>query len=307
MTIKNASIEGVQTDPEFYHNYNPGASHRGSKDYVMSRSDLMEFNHCPHRWVGGYHKKKTDALGYGAMIDAFVLDYDRFEIKFVARPNKYLNDKDEEKKWNNNSNTCKAWNAVQAKSGKTVISTSDFDVCMDAQKALLDDEIINSFLESSDYQVMIVAEWHDEKTGLVIPLKCLIDIVPKKDSQFKHYLGDLKTCRTACLGQWAREVFNYGYHIQGAFYLDMYESATGEVRNCFAHVLQESYEPFEVGRRGLDEEFIELGAQKYTEAIEKYCECLKSKTFGGYDDYSLLSFDGFTSTGPEAWMITKQD
>jgi len=305
MTIQNAKIVGTQVMPEYYHQYNPDGDGRGEINYVMSRSDLMEFNHCPHRWAMGYHKSKTEALSYGNMLDAFVLDRDRFDEAFIVRPDTYENDKGEIKKWNNNSNTCKKWNAETLKSGMGIISEADLKICKDAENSLLADEVIKGILDTSDFQVMITAEWHDKPTGLKIPLKCLIDIVPRKDSYFHRYLADLKTCRTACVGQWAREVYNWGYHVQGAFYLDMHEAATGEVRNGFAHILQESYEPYEVGRRLIDEDFIELGRDKYFAALEKYCECMKSGKFGGYDDYSMVQFDGFTSVGPESWMIDK--
>lgn len=307
MTIKNATIEGVQIDPQFYHSYNPGDNERGSKDFVMSRSSLMEFNHCPHRWVKGYGKAETDSLSYGNMLDAFILDNAKFASQFAMQPETYINDKDEQKAWSGNSKVCKEWKAGQIAAGKDIISSDQMAMVIRAKEVMYQDEVIKGILETSDFQVMILAEWHDKETGLVIPVKCLIDIVPRKDSQFHMYIADLKSCRTAAPGQWAREVYNWGYHVQAAFYMDMHEAATGEVRNGFAHILQESYEPFEVGKRMLSEEFVELGRDKYEEAMKKYCHCLKSGVFGGYDSYTHTVFDGLTCTDPEAWMISKQD
>lgn len=312
MTIKNAKIHGIQVDPEEYHRFVPIYGDelsvtRGKEHYIMSRSSLMEFNHCPHRWIEGYKQEKTKALSYGQMLDAFVLDTARFNDSFIIQPETYVNDKGETKKWNNNSNTCKAWNAETLQSGKSIISEKDYSSCHEAQQVLFKDEIIKSILTTSDFQVMILAEWHDKETGLMIPIKCLIDIVPRRDSPYHQYLVDIKTCRSAAPGLWAREVYNYAYHVQAAFYLDMHEAATGEVRNAFAHILQESYEPFEPGRRMLSDEFIELGRDKYEEAIKKYCHCLKSGKFGGYDAYTHTLFDGLSCTEPEPWMISKQD
>jgi len=306
MTFKNAKIVSVQTDPNIYHRYNPGNNDRGSQKFVMSRSSLMEFNHCPSRWVKGYGKETTDSLSYGNMLDAYILDNSKFADQFVTQPETYTNDKDEVKAWSGNAKACKEWNAAQIAAGKSVISSDQMEMCIRAKEVMYQDEVIKGFLDHSDFQVMIIAEWHDKGTGLIVPLKCLIDIAPRSESYFKHYLGDLKTCRTAAVDQWPREVFKWGYHIQGAFYLDMYEAATGEARNGFNHILQESYEPFEVGKRMLDEDFIELGRDKYEQAMVKYCECLKSGKFGGYDAYSLTRFEGFTSVGPLPYMITSQ-
>lgn len=307
MTIKNASIESVQTDPAYYHQYNPGDNERGSKNFVISRSSLMEFNRCPNRWVKGYGKAKTDSLSYGNMLDAFILDNSKFASQFVVKPDTYVNSKGKDSSWTRKSKDCASWEDNQIAGGKNIISSAEMAMVIRAKEVMYQDEVIKAVLESSDFQVMIVAEWHCKETGLVIPLKCLIDIAPRKDSHFHMYLADLKSCRTAAPGQWAREVYNWGYHVQAAFYMDMYEAATGEVRNVFAHVLQESFEPFEVGRRMLSEEFVEEGRDKYVNAMSKYCHCLKTGKFLGYDSYTQTVFDGWTCTDPEAWMISKQD
>jgi len=300
MTIQNGTIISTQTDTNIYHKVSDIA--RGNIEYVMSRSDLMEFDKCPHRWVQGYSKTRTDSMSYGNLLDAYLLESGRFDDQFAIAPETYAHEKGD-KPWNWNATVCREWREEQHALGKEVIKKQQYEECILASKVLYSDKMINGILSTSNFQVMITAEWKDKDTGLTIPLKCLIDIVPKKGL----YLIDFKTCKSASLGQWPREVYNWGYHIQAAFYMDMYEAATGEVRNGFAHILQESYAPYEVGKRLLDEEFIELGREKYINAIKKYCECLKSGKFGGYDDYSLymLKFDGFTSVGPESWMIDK--
>lgn len=301
MTIQNAKIYGKQVNPDDYHSYGAEKDIKGSKNFIMSRSDLMEFDHCPHRWVSGFEKKRTDALSYGQMIDCYMLDRDRFDDAFIVRPDTYENDKGEIKKWNNNSNTCRAWNAETLKSGMGIISEADLKTCNDAKESLMQDSIIKSFIESSDKQVMIVAEWKDE-LGIIVPLKCLIDLVPREG----QYLGDLKTCRTAANSTWAREIYNYGYHVQAAFYVDMYYAATGEARDGFVHIIQENYPPYEPGRRLLSEEFIEMGQAIYKNALKNYCSCINHNNWTGYDNDPNKQIDGFTIVDPELWMIEKQ-
>lgn len=297
--IKEARIVSVQTDPEDYFNYKPGP--RGSIDRVMSRSDLMEFFHCPARWVRGYEKKETSAKDYGSMIDSYILDNEAFENKHTVRPKEYYSEKDDvDKPWNMNAKFCKDWMALQG--DKIVIAEDDIDKCEAALKSAERDSIVNYILENSKKQVMITGMWVD-KSGICVPLKSLLDIVPERDSDYGQYLGDFKTCRSAAVAKWPREIWQYGYHIQAAFYGDMHYAATGETRDGFVHILQESYEPYEVGRRLLSEEFIELGRGIYQSALSKYCECLKSGIWTGYDDDESKSIDGFTITEPEAWMV----
>lgn len=301
--IQNAKITSIMTNPESYHLYNPDNGPRGDKEYVMSRSDLMEFWHCPHRWIQGYHKKAIEATDYGSLIDCYVLDNKSFGSKYAVAPREYFNKKDgKDKPWNWNATFCKEWRSEQVEQNKVVIKSEELEACKTAGVAMLNDKIINRMLDCSDKQVMLTGVWQD-KSGLSIPLKTLIDIVPSKDSVFSQYLCDLKTCRTASPSQWPREVWKYGYHVQAAFYTDMYYAATGEARDGFTHILQESYEPYEIGRRLLSEEFIEEGREKYQSALNKYCQCLKSGVWPGYDDDKDRSIDGFTITEPEAWMI----
>lgn len=295
MTIQTAKIISTQTEPEAYHSYNPDDDGRGEKSYVMSRSDLMEFYHCPHRWAIGFEKKRTDALSYGNLLDAYVLDNERFGNQFVVAPETYTNEKGEDKRWNRNAKVCIEWEGNQC---GVIIKSSELEECRLAKEALMRDPIIKAFLGSSNFQVMITAEWKDE-SGIVVPLKCLIDLVPKEG----QYLGDLKTCRTASNSQWPREVFNYGYHVQAAFYCDMYYAATGEARDGFVHILQENYPPYETGRRLLSEEFIEMGRSKYENALKKYCNCLYTGHWGGYDDNINRQIDGFTITEPLPYMV----
>jgi hypothetical protein len=298
MTIQNAKIISTQTDPAVYHIYGNGEYRVGDKEYTMSRSDLMEFSHCPHRWVSGFEKKRTDALSYGNLLDAYVLDKERFNSQFVICPEIYVNDKGEDKPWNWNTKRCQEWRANREKYNKTIIKASEAEECQQASIALYNDPIITSFIESSDKQVMIVAEWKDE-SGIIVPLKCLIDLVPKKG----QYLGDLKTCRTASNSQWPREVFNYGYHVQAAFYGNMYYIATGEARDGFVHILQENYPPYETGRKLISEEFIEIGKSRYENALKRYCHCLNTGKWGGYEDDTNRQIDGFTITEPLPYMM----
>lgn len=301
--IETAKIVSVKTDPDVYFAHNPGGNQRGGKDYVMSRSDLMEFFHCPNRWRKGYKNLPSDAKDYGSLLDCYLLDKNRFDSKYSVAPDEYYNEnKGMDMPWNYNAKFCKEWRAEELAKGKVSIKEGDMDGCRAAGRTMLDDKIINSLLKDSDTQVMIEAEWHS-KSGRKIPLKALLDIVPKKGTMYEQHICDLKTCRSASPEKWSREVFNYGYHVQAAFYIDMYYAATGESRDWFAHILQESYEPYEIGRRLISEDFIEIGREKYESAMALYCDCLKSDKWPGYDDVNRNNIGGFSVTNPELWMI----
>lgn len=306
-----AKVVGVGVDPEAYHR-NP--SKRGEVEYVMSRSDLMEFARCPHRWVMGYKEDDADtkATLYGSIIDTLVLDPDRFDGKFAVAPSKYpakgkkKDDPEVEKDWNRNATYCQEWEAAQ---GKRVIVKNDLMTqAENAVKLLFGDRQIADFINDSDKQVMVIGEYDDSDTGITVPVKAMIDLVPRLSSAFDRALGDLKTANNAAPIGWGRQCYNFGYHWQAAFYLDLYVAATGDDRNTFQHIIQESFPPWEVGKRILSQELIELGRAGYVTALGRYCQCLKLENIYEWPSYEesgneRMVLNGWSVTDAEAWMV----
>ena len=56
-----------------------------------------------------------------------------------------------------------------------MISLNELDNAIAAKNRLLADGTISAFHAASDKQVHVTGEWLDEKTGLIIPVQCLID------------------------------------------------------------------------------------------------------------------------------------
>jgi len=280
-----------------------GNGKRGEKDFVMSRGELAEFNRCPHRWLLGYESEETKSTEWGTLIDCLALSPDEFEESFVVTPESYPDSKTgEAKPWNWNANFCKAWRDEH--DGLEVVKHETFTQASNAVKFLMADPEIAEMIRCSQRQVMAVAEYFDEETEITVPLKVLIDLLPDVGhGQFGKSLADLKTCTTAHPFPWSRAVFEHGYFIQAALYLDVYTSATDEDRVDFRHILQESYPPWEVGKRIVSQEFIELGRETYMTALKRYCRCLAENFWPGYDHEGRMILNGWQVVDPEAWMV----
>lgn len=276
---------------------------RGDPEYVMSRSALAEFSRCPHRWLMGYKDGATDSTDWGVLIDCLALDHpDAFKARFAVQPDTYLNEDNEEKPWNNNAKVCRAWKNAQADHGRQIVKPEAVTAAQNAIKFLLHDEQIRALLQHSRHQVMLTGEYHDEPTGLVIPLKALVDIAPID----KGFLVDLKTCESANARSWAKSIYNYWYDAQAALYLDLWNTATGENRKEFRHILQESYAPWETAKRIVSSELLSVGRSKYLGALQRYAQCLKSGHWEGYDvahTNADLLIDGWLVVAAEPWMI----
>lgn len=308
--IQNAKLIGVLADPQDYHDQK---FERGTPGFRVSPSSLKAFAHCPQRWKNGYEHPGSKSLRIGSLFDCRLLTPDLFKKRYVIQPATYpapANHTNVKAKkiavghplpWNYNADCCHAWRLQQETAGFEITTESAVKESDEAIKRLYEDHLIKSFLDDSDRQVLVHAEWHDEDTGLVIPTQCLIDLVPRADTELFKNLGDLKTTRNAAPMPWQRFCFQAGYHIQGAWNLDHYSAATNEDRNTFYFILQENYKPWQTGRRMLSQDFTTLGRKEIQRLMANYAKCLKTCKWPGYDDTDE-SVQGWSIVSAEPFM-----
>lgn len=295
--ITNAKIVGIGVNAESYH---AQKSKRGDLDFVMSSSSLRIFGQCAKRWLEGYEPPASEAKEYGSLLDCRLLVPEQFKIRYAIKPESYPDSKTgDSKPWNMNANFCKDWARNQG--NREIVSIDQVNEVDAAINQLRKDEIVSSFIDASDTQVHIKAEWRDERTGLVVPIQALLDLLPKPDSEFAQTAGDLKSTRNAGLEPWTRFCFQLGFHVQAAFFLDMASAAEGSDRNTFCFILQENYPPWMVGRRMLSQDFIQIGRQTYQDLLTRYCQCLKTGRFPSYDDHSE-TVQGWSVVSPMPFM-----
>lgn len=324
--IQNAKLIGSGVSYETYSRQDPEAP-RGHRKYIMSRGELMEFAHCPARWLKGYKGEDTKATDWGSLIDCLVLTPKEFEKRYAVSPATFEDETNKcptcggladskkckkcgdvrvpvkvQKPWNNQTTTCKEWNAEREKEGKIVVKATEKAEADAALAALAKDEQASSIIESSDTQVMVIGEYHIE--GITIPLRCLIDLLPYPTSIFNQSLADFKTARGANLDFWAKQIDDNDYDAQAALELDLYNAACPkDPRIEFRHVIQENYAPWQTGRRILTEENLVIGRGKYQSALQRYAECLQT---GSWPDYETgLGKDGWSYQPPSARAINR--
>lgn len=301
MSFRNAKIVGSGVSQAEYRKVVGGKV--GSKEFVMSRSQLVKFAACPAKWRAGIPEKEdTKALRFGTLLDLMVFSTGEYAEKVIMPPTHYQDSKGKEAKWTNKSSTCRDWEESKESEGFFVSSEDEeVDIVAAASRLKLDARI-KEILGCSKPSVLVTAEWECPYTKLVVPVAILQDFMPdKRDSRWGRYLGDLKTCRDASHKKWKRAVFDHRYDVQAAFYSDVVNAIDGEARDSWVHILVENTAPFEPGRRFLSAEFVELGRSFYTDALNRYCQCLSTDNWTGFDDAGEI--DGFTIVQPESWMV----
>jgi hypothetical protein len=299
----DAKLIGVNFDNAAYVQENVK---RGDASFVASRSMLMEFAHNPHRWRAGYTRKETSALNLGSLMDCLTLQPETFDARYAVQPRNYRDEKSgEEKKWNGNANFCKAWKAEQE--GRLICKQADREGAEEARQKLRQDELVEELLTISMCQVCIHATYLDHATKLEIPVKVMLDGLPSVEHCFfGKCLWDFKSARSVENTKWMYAVDSYHYDAQAALELDVYATLKpSENRTAFLHIGQESFAPFEVGRKWLNMEFVDLGRNKYFYALAKYCRCLRDNNWPGMDDEQHDSIQGWTVIKPTLGMVER--
>jgi hypothetical protein len=288
-----------------FEEYGKQTEKRGDPGYVMSRGALVEFDLCPARWRNGFEDSGTKATEWGQLMDCRVLEPHKYRNRYKVRP-ATIEEDGETLKWNGNRRSCKAWVELAEQSGFIVIGEfEDKNSATAAAELLKDFEIARMVLHSRS-QVMVVGEYRDAATGITVKVKGLKDLVPHTGSGFEDSLADFKTCRDAHPRSWQKAVFEHDYHTQAALYLDLWNAATGEARDSFRHILQESFPPYQPAKRLLSPHFISMGREKYRRILKRYCECLSTGQWPDYDTDTKAEVvvDGWKVSEPCDWMLT---
>lgn len=298
--FKNARVVGDDYDSRLYH----VEEKRGSTEFVVTNSMLGNFAPNPGRWLRGFGKKKSNAMLWGSLVDMKSLQPAKLEEYFAVKPEFYPDSKTgEPKKWSGNATFCREWKAEQERYEREILTRKMEEESNKAVARLFADERIATVIKSSRKQVYVIGEYHDRETGLVIPVKSLIDLVPDPSTPiYGRSLVDLKTGRNGSQKAWKKQVYNNGWHRQAAFHWDLYCAATKEDRVDFRHIISENIEPYEPGRRTLSLEFVNKGRMALIRGLSLYAKCLKENKWPSYDDIPN-DYNGWPLCEPEPWMV----
>lgn len=108
-------------------------------------------------------------------------------------------------------------------------------------------------------------------------------------------LVDLKTTLNSDPAEFARTSWNFGYALQAAHYLTVFQLATGRPARGFVHVLVSKEAPYNVSVVQLDRDFLDIGYRQLGWAMAAYRQALESGEWPGYPNV-------IHTIGPQPWM-----
>lgn len=213
--------------------------------------------------------------------------------------------------WSGLREECAEWLDATEQSGREVITSDELEEVDKAVAVLRSKPWHSKALQCSDVQVHVQGEWHDP-CNVIVPVRCLLDFVPKLDTewtpdleiQWGKTLGDLKTTGTADLLEFSRRVERFGWHIQAAWNMDLYVAATGEDRTDFWIAGQKNYGVYQPFKRLLTQDYLTLGREAYQRLMGNYCWCLNHDRWPDPDETDEAIF-GMGQAAPLPFMAEK--
>lgn len=231
----------------------------------ISKSGLWElWQRTPAHFMGA-ERKATKAKDFGTAAHTAILEPHLFEKAYCVAP-----------PGSKNSNVYKDKALYLVNQGFTLLSQDEYD----AVRWIRDEAERHPLVRTlrADAVMEQSAYWIDEETGELC--RCRPDVYSRKH----RLIGDIKTSRSADANSFARDVANYGYHVQEPFYSDGWQAAGGGDVDGFAFIVIEKEPPYLFAVYELDPDSVEEGRQIARTALKIYAECRKTNTWPGYAD-----------------------
>lgn len=219
------------------------------------------------RTLDGYGEE-TEALTFGRHVHTCVLEPERFEREYIL---------DIE-----GDGRTKAVKEARAKlradnPGKEIISKADYAAAVAMRDSVRSREAARRVLSGGVAELSIV--WVDPETGLLCKARL--------DYHAPHLAGgtitDLKSTVDASLEGFERSIAKYGYHCQGAMYLDGARACDLDAEH-FVFLPVEKGSNLAAGPYRLEDDAIEAGRQETRALLRLYAECVEHDSWPGYPD-----------------------
>jgi hypothetical protein len=233
-----------------------------SKLKAMRKSPL----HC--KYAIENPREETEALLMGLALHAAVFEPAKFETGFAVIP-----------KFDRRTKDGKAAHeeAMRAAAGKTAINEELMGFVQAMASSISNSRAASRFIAAPG-QCELSVLWKDSSTGL--NCKARFD---KLATLSKPVIVELKSTKDASPSSFAKDIANFGYAAQAAFYSDAHKIIHGtEASHVFIAV--ENQPPHAVAVYMLEDASIQTGRVEYRRWLDLYADCVRSAVWPGYPD-----------------------
>jgi hypothetical protein len=235
-------------------------------DSWLSKSRLYELRkHSLYRWR--YHPRQfapTAAMSWGSLVDCMVTTPDEVDSTLVFNPYPDFRTK-----------AAREFRDAALADGKLIISAEDKAAAEVAVDLLRSHPVAGSVIRSSKTQVVLLNRIRD------VNFKALVDLAPENEP----CLYDLKTTGELSIKGIAKSIDDFGYHIQAAIYLKLWNLChPDDQRSRFRFIWQSSEPPYEIAVTELPAFDIVAGDEWAAHQLERLIAATKNDRWGNILD-----------------------
>jgi exodeoxyribonuclease VIII len=177
----------------------------------------------------------------------------------------------------------KAWREEQLRSGRLIIGEDAFNTLTGTVASIARHPVCREIFANGRSEVSVFKNFH---LGGVVLRKARLDWVPAGNA-----LVDVKTTQDASPEAFAKEILNYRYHSQAAYYLDIWnDSQERPDKECFILIAVEKSPPYLAAIYNLDPKAIGKGRQLNMDDLASYIDCAAQNRWPGYAQ-EILTLD----------------
>jgi len=260
------SLEGLVKVPDYIYRKGPG----------LSRTNLVELLRSPSHFRASLVRKESfsPALNFGIALHCAVLDplevfYEKFCDAFVG-----------DRRTKQGKEDYNHWKVLNT--GRIPLSQDDRTNIGHMSDNLRSHPELKSYLKNGHKEISAYS--YDRILGILQKVRA--DIWSNDGT-----IIDVKTTQSASNNDFMKSVVNFNYHIQAAYYSDVFSEASKIKTKRFLIAAVEKEAPYAVKMFELDDEFLEVGRKAYKKALLNYATARDTNSWTAYsEEIDILKF-----------------
>ncbi len=221
------------------------------------------------KWEMDHPRESTEAMNKGSQLHTLVLEEELFQNHYAVIPKVDRRFKQGKADWAN---------FEQENEGRELVTDVEHAALCQMRDNLLNHPAAGVYFREGKPEEVIV--WIDPRTGLIC--KARIDYLRGA------VLCDLKSTKDANPVAFSKDIANFQYDQQAAFYHDGFAELMGGPLS-FVFVAAEKTPPFAVACYEAHELLIESGRMAYRPALDMYGRCSKADIWPAYPEPEMIN------------------
>ena len=228
----------------------------------VSKSGLDLIHRSPAHYHLSAKREPTRAMAIGTAIHTALLEPERFASEYVLLSDTRDRRASEYKE------------AVKHHDPERVLVAKEAANVAGMQETVRSNSDVRALLDADGHRELSVFA-HDPDTGTLV--RCRFDLLTTAGAAL-----DLKKTQDARVREFERAIARYRYHVQVAFYSDVFEWATGRTLPEFLLLAVEEEPPHTAVPYTLGDMSLAQGRREYRADLDRYAECVASGEWPGY-------------------------